>query len=438
MPKRLQNNVIDFHTGKPVEPSQSISAKTKSFSTKETYRWEFKQRFRRGAFGWKSQPAITRIKQAVSEIKKVARRDPLLAAEGAVLFFERLSPAIEDVDGSSGSIGNAVKHAIHELVPIVSIAPVDNATREKWLDRLWKAHEADEIPYIESLGDQWGELCSTAALASTWADRLIDIVRSCWSEDKPAAFFHGTSACLSALLKAGRNEELLALLQLERHKIWPYQQFGARAFASMGKTTEAIEFAERYANLHGDSIWVAQTCEQILLTVGKIEDAYQHYAIAANRENSYLSTFRAIAKKYPKIAQERILSDLIETTPGEEGKWFATAKELGFLDLAVDLARKGPCDPKTLSRAARDHLESNPQFALDVGMCALAWLFKGYGYEVTGLDVWAAYDSTIKAALKLGVEEQVRSKLSQAVQFGLTEHNWVAGILAREFQNDGR
>jgi hypothetical protein len=62
--------------------------------------WEFKTRFRRHAFGWRSQPAIQRIKQAVSEIKKVARRDPVLAAEGAVLLLERVSPAIEQVDGS--------------------------------------------------------------------------------------------------------------------------------------------------------------------------------------------------------------------------------------------------------------------------------------------------------------------------------------------------
>ena len=37
--------------------------------------WELTRRFRRGAFGWKSPPAIQRVRQAVSEIKTVARRD---------------------------------------------------------------------------------------------------------------------------------------------------------------------------------------------------------------------------------------------------------------------------------------------------------------------------------------------------------------------------
>ena len=34
----------------------------------ERHKWVFRARFRRNAFGWKSQPAIKRIKEAVSEI----------------------------------------------------------------------------------------------------------------------------------------------------------------------------------------------------------------------------------------------------------------------------------------------------------------------------------------------------------------------------------
>jgi hypothetical protein len=89
----------------------------------EAHKWELKARVRRHAFGWKSQPAITRIKQAVAEIKKVAKKDPLLAAEGAVAFLERLSPAIEHVDNPSGSMGTAVNNAIAELVPIILPKP---------------------------------------------------------------------------------------------------------------------------------------------------------------------------------------------------------------------------------------------------------------------------------------------------------------------------
>ena len=51
-----------------------------SSGTKHT--WTFRARFRRHAFGWRSQPAIKRIKEAVSEIKKTARKDPVLGGAG--------------------------------------------------------------------------------------------------------------------------------------------------------------------------------------------------------------------------------------------------------------------------------------------------------------------------------------------------------------------
>ncbi len=62
--------------------------------------WRFKARFRRHAFGWRSQPAIARLQEAVSEIKLVARIDPILGAEGAVALLERISPALENVDNA--------------------------------------------------------------------------------------------------------------------------------------------------------------------------------------------------------------------------------------------------------------------------------------------------------------------------------------------------
>ncbi len=87
------------------------------------YAWQFKARFRRHAFGWRSQPAVQRVKEATREIKTVARADPVLAADGAVILLERLSPALENIDSSSGAIGIAVNNAIAELVPMGARAP---------------------------------------------------------------------------------------------------------------------------------------------------------------------------------------------------------------------------------------------------------------------------------------------------------------------------
>ncbi len=204
----------------------------------EGYEWQFKARFRRRAFGWKSQPAIKRVKEAVSEIKKVARKDSVLGAEGAVLFLEKLSPALEHVDSSSGAIGSAVNKAIEALVPIIAKAAVEAKTRDAWLERLFEAHAEDGIPYIESLADFWGELCASETVASSWADRLLWVTRMALGPDKDMrGHFHGVAACLSALYAAGRYDEVLDVLTAER--FWHYRRWAVKALAAQGRKAEA-------------------------------------------------------------------------------------------------------------------------------------------------------------------------------------------------------
>ena len=123
--------------------------------------WTFRSRFRAGGFGWRSELPIKRIKEAVAEIRKAARTDSVIGAEGAVIFIEKLSAAIEHVDSSSGAIGTAVNRAIEALVHIIAAAPATDKLRNKWLDRLWEAIEQDQLPYIEMLANYWGDLCVT-------------------------------------------------------------------------------------------------------------------------------------------------------------------------------------------------------------------------------------------------------------------------------------
>jgi len=395
--------------------------------------WEFVRRFRRGAFGWKSQPAMLRVRQAVSEIKKATRRDPALGAEGAVRFLERVSPALEHVDSSSGAIGTAVNHAIEELVAIIAGAPADAETREGWLERLSEAHANDAIPYIERLGDFWGELCASREIASVWADRLVPVVELAWSPDpERRGFFHGTTACFSALLRAGRHEEILALLEKAPFVFWPYRQWGVRALAALGRTDEAIHYAEASRGLNDSPVGIARACEEILLASGRAEEAYQRYALDATRGTSYLATYRALAGKYPEKGSEELLGDLVESTPGDEGKWFATAKEVRLFDEAIQLANRTPCDPKTLTRAARDFADERPEFAIEAGLVALRWLVEGYGYEITGLDVWAAFTSTMKAAEKAGRAGEVRSQIRTLIASETYGEKFVTRILGRE------
>lgn len=60
---------------------------------------------------------IVRVKETLAEIKALAKKELVLAAEGAVLVLERLAPAIEEVDGSSGGIGSAVTRLGLPVVP---------------------------------------------------------------------------------------------------------------------------------------------------------------------------------------------------------------------------------------------------------------------------------------------------------------------------------
>ena len=90
---------------------------------KPTYTWAFRPRFRANAFGWKaSKLASQRLKEALTEIKAVARVDPLIAADGAIVLMEKIWPALAHVDSSSDALGNAVNKTVHELVDIVVAA----------------------------------------------------------------------------------------------------------------------------------------------------------------------------------------------------------------------------------------------------------------------------------------------------------------------------
>lgn len=312
------------------------------------HKWEFRSRFRRGAFGWRgSRLAIEGIEQALAEIRRVQRVDAAGAARGAVLLLRRLSPALAQVDSSSGALGNATHAAVRTLVPVIAGAPVDERERAAWLEELFDALQDDDPPYIEALGDHWRDLCATGQLASDWADRLKPTVQHVLQERRGGVFawFQGSGACYSALFKAGRHQELLELLELTPRPIWQHLVWGARVLLARGAADEAIAYAERRAGGSAPQA-VARFAEQALLQAGRRQHAYERYGIATHQPSSRLATFRSLAKAYPEIEPERLLRDLIASTPGEEGKWFATAPSLKRYELAIELAEASPCEPR--------------------------------------------------------------------------------------------
>jgi hypothetical protein len=405
---------------------------TKAAGTDATT-WAFRTRFRRGAFGWKgTQLAIGRINEALAEIRAVARHDPARAAEGAVLLLEKLSPALCQIDSSSGALGNATYATVQELAPLISNATVSVTVRQKWLDRLFDSLQEDDPPYIESLGDHWGDLCATQELASTWADQLLPTLKNVLRERKRGTygFFSGTTLCYSALFKADRHDEILELLAMDPHPIWPYLVWGAKVLAARGQIDEAIEYARERAGSTTSETTIARFAEEELLKAGRRADAFNQYALLANQANTHLATFRSLAKKYPELSKDKLLDHLIASTPSEPGKWFATAKTLKLFDQATRLAWASPCDPKTLNRAARDHLKTHPVFAMQCGLAALHWMSMGHGYELTSLDVQDAHRLAIEAAATNQQTEQARTAIREVLAPDRPMSAWMKRSLA--------
>ena len=62
-----------------------------------SHAWAFRASFRRNAFGWSgTRKAIERLNEAVGEIERMARTDPALAGEGAVLLLKALASCQPD------------------------------------------------------------------------------------------------------------------------------------------------------------------------------------------------------------------------------------------------------------------------------------------------------------------------------------------------------
>ncbi|WP_164856408.1 hypothetical protein [Lujinxingia sediminis] len=381
-----------------------------------THPWTFRPRFRRNAFGWRSQPAMQRIEEAVAEIKDVAAHDPALAAEGAVIFFEKLSPAIAQVDSSSGAIRGTVNRAIAELTTIIGAAPASEAQRATWLQRLWDAGEADDIPYLEALGDHWGAACGSVEVASEQADRLLVGLREAWEgPKKEQRSFTGESHCLSALLAAERYEEVLAWVEKAPYTMWSYVKFGVKALVAMGQPEEAVAYAE--ARSEGRrSPAVAYACETILRDAGMEEEAYANYAFVVHEHGSYLSWFRGVAKAYPAIPKARVLADLVAHTPGKEGKWFAAARSAKLYDEAIRLVQRSPGEPKTLMKAAKAETSKRPKFAVQAGLAALRWQVEGHGYKAVANDARDAFAIAMRAAEAAGEVEAVRAQVRAWVE----------------------
>ena len=382
------------------------------------HKWKFKSYFRREAYGWNgTAKASKRMKEAVSEIKKVAKKDPALAGEGTVELFVRLYPALMQIDSSSGALGTAMSNIIDALIPILIKADWDMNTRGKWLDKLHQAIIDDGWGTFDGLRDHWGELCVYPGLANLWADRLVPVVKETWTTEG-SSFFVGSDMCLSCLVLTERYDELQQLLELRRKPWWTFNKFWAMALIKQGRSQEALEYAEQLSSI-GNADYelheINEFCEFTLIDMGRIEEAYERYGLKVPSYGTNLNIYRGVCKKYPTIDKRKVLLDLIAKS-GIKGKWFAAAKTAGQLDIALDCAMTGDSDPETLLRATRDFAEKEPQFALKVGIEAVMIYLTGSFYDpIEPIDIRMAFTKLMDAANKSDGQQWIRTELSKRV-----------------------
>jgi hypothetical protein len=378
-------------------------------------KWQFKTKFRTNAYGWRaSNLAIGRLKEAASEIRSAAKSDPVAAGDGVVSLLERIWPAFQGIDTSSGALGAAVFRTITELIPILTAAPADHATRSKWLERLFEAVQNDGVEYLAPLEDRWGEIAQYPDLIGEYADRMIEMVRRAWADHQT---FHviGTSICLSCLLEGGRYDELQELLATRRMKFWSWHRFGAEALVRQGLWEAAIGYAEaaRSVTIPGFSeTSIDRFCEKLLIDHGRSDEAYRRYGLRAANGKTNLSVYRSLVRTYPDRDHRRMLLDLIETR-GDKGKWFAAAKDSGFLDIAVECAGTHGADTSTLVRAARDFCGKDPKFAATVALLAISSLFDGGGYDPSVSEVDDAVKHLLVASRQIGSVEWALGELGK-------------------------
>lgn len=106
------------------------------------------------------------------------------AADGAVRFLVKLSPALEQVDSSSGALGSAARAAVDALVPVIAQAPfaagrhdelialTGGDPRPMWHDLLWVGRckvasgEIDEaIDFMTKAVNAWTPMAGLARFA---------------------------------------------------------------------------------------------------------------------------------------------------------------------------------------------------------------------------------------------------------------------------------
>lgn len=381
------------------------------------HKWNFTKYFRSGVYSWKgSALASSRIKEAIKEILAVAKNDPALAAEGAVVFIEKCWRALEHIDSSSGAIGNAVNKALFELAEVVARAEIPSKERLKLTTRIWDSWQDEGYGYYDMLSELWPKYCVEKEVMNYWADSFLPVVKDVFKSTTPGAYFKGSEPCLACLFEAGRHDEIVGIFKTGGKSMLYYQKYLIKVEAARGDIDKALLMVDECRKDSYSSFEARQIGEELLINAGRIEEAYQRFGLNRAFEATGLTTLSAIRKRYPTISPERILNDLINADIGNERRYFAAARKIGMIDLAIELAEKYDVEPKTLITACKDYLEKDVHLSLKFGLLALQKYADGSGYEPEYSDIKKCYEFVCEASERAGKQDDVSKQIELMVQ----------------------
>ncbi len=359
----------------------------------------------------------TQVKLALSELKQAARKEPSLAFSGCLSLLERLGPAGTEFDDVLSSM-------LAWLPQVMKRAKPSPAQLSDWQGRLYAAFSRNP-ERLGAIGQSWGKYCTSKSNASTWADKIHTDLSDTWTPS------HLIRPYLAALLVAERHAELLSALDQLPEQRWQDRLLGVEGLAASGQTEQALEYAERSAALT-DAAGLAACCEQLLISAGRKDEAYARFALVAAEAPTYVAWFRAIRKKYPERPSRELLAALVAHTPGDEGKWFAAAKDAKLYAEAIELVQRSPADIRTLLRAARSYAESEPTFAMEAGLAALHWMLDAPHFEISNTDVWNAYNAARVASTAAGCRDQAYARMRSMFSTEQARDRHVTRVLSRE------
>ncbi|MDO5576333.1 MAG: hypothetical protein Q4F84_04585, partial [Fibrobacter sp.] len=404
---------------------------------KSKHKWEFTSFLKSGIYKWNGSALASRhFNSAINEIWDVSEHDSATAAKGAVIFIEKCYRAIKNIDSSNGAIGGAVNNALTELTTIIAQAELSPDERMELTEKIWATWRCEGYGYYDILGELWPKMCAVKEVLNYWADKFLPVTKQTLTSTDTGLDDYddeeeedddeedeteekdddlegkGSRICFACLFEAGRYDEILDLLRISTRNYFDYKKYEIKVIAAKGDIDQAIKMLDEcMKNSYVSPYQAAYLGENLLLSNGRIEEAYQRYAFNMPFSRTGLATFSSICKKYPQISPQRILKDLIDYDEGNEKRYFAAARKIGMIDLAIEIAEKYDVEPKTLTTACKDYIAKEPNLSLQFGLMALERYANGFGYEPEFGDIRKCYELILIAAQKAGKEKEIAEQI---------------------------